>query len=139
MRPDSTCASCTSQIRSKLMGVPPFSGFARHDRPGGRNSSLGRARRRRSGLADDLARRLVVAQAEEARVAQAPGAGPLREADLRDELGLDPRDPAFLDRGGVGERRVVAGPGAPARAPGPPPRPGAAAGGLFPRAGPRTL
>src|SRR3954452_8441798 len=68
-----------------------------------------------SALAHDLGRRLVVAEAEEARVAQAAGAGPLREADLGDELGLDPRHAALLDRGGVGEGRVVAVQGAQAR------------------------
>src|SRR4051812_29875262 len=66
----------------------------------------------RSTLADHLARGLVVAQAEEARVAQAAGARPLGEAGLRDELRLDPRDPRFFDRRAVGERRI----GAPERA-----------------------
>src|SRR4051794_9983257 len=62
-----------------------------------------------SALPDHLARVLVVAQAEEARMAQAPRARPLGERDLGDELGLHPRDPALADRRGVGERRVVAG------------------------------
>src|SRR4051794_41978181 len=100
------------------------------DRPGGRNSS-------RSALAHDGARGLVVAQAEEARMAQAPGAGPLGEADLGDELGLDPGHVALADRAGVGERRVVAAPrargggggarGAPGGAPARPGRAGAGA------------
>ena len=45
---------------------------------------------------------LSIAQAEEARVAQAAGAGPLGEAELADELGLDPRRVAEPRR--VGER-----------------------------------
>src|SRR3954451_20091018 len=75
-----------------------------------------RRRGRNSSLADDLRRRLVVPQTEEARVAQAAGAGPLREADLRHELRLDPRDAGLLDRRRVGERRIVAVPRAQPRA-----------------------
>src|SRR3954469_10426607 len=41
-------------------------------------------------LAHDLGGRLVLAQPEVARVAQAPVARPLREADLGDERRLDP-------------------------------------------------
>ena len=52
---------------------------------------------------------LVVPQAEEARVAQAAGARPFGEAELADELGLDPRRVAVAGR--VGERRVVAAQG----------------------------
>src|SRR3954447_24980773 len=71
------------------------------DTPGRRGQTGG------SALAHDRLRGLVVAQAEEARVAQAPGAGPLGEADLGDELRLDPGHVALADRAGVGERRVV--------------------------------
>src|SRR4051795_13356008 len=63
---------------------------------------------RGSPLADHVRGGLVVAQAEEARMAQPAGAGPLGEADLRDELRGGPRDAALLDRRRVGERRVVA-------------------------------
>src|SRR3954452_3542173 len=63
---------------------------------------------RGSPLADHVGGGLVVAQAEEARMAQPAGAGPLGEADLRDELRGGPRDAALLDRRRVGERRVVA-------------------------------
>ena len=52
-------------------------------------------------LAHDVARRLVLAQADELRVAQAPVRGPLAEADLCDELRLDP--------GRAQPRRVAAG------------------------------
>src|SRR4051812_22305976 len=64
----------------------------------------GRTRRSARGLADDVLGRLVVAQAEEARLAQAPGAGPLLEGDLGDESRLRPVGArhARLDR--VGER-----------------------------------
>jgi hypothetical protein len=54
-------------------------------------------------LADDILGRLVVAQAEEARVAEAPVTCPLSEADLYDEPRLDPCRVPFLDL--VGERR----------------------------------
>src|SRR3954465_16061088 len=57
-------------------------------------------------LAHDLAGRLVLAQPEIARVAQAAVARPLREADLGDELRLDPGDVPLAHL--VAERRVVA-------------------------------
>ena len=66
-----------------------------------------RPRRSRRALPDDLLGPLVVAQAEEARMAQPPVAGPLAEADLGDEPGLDPAG-ALGDRADVGERRRVA-------------------------------
>ena len=70
-------------------------------------SSRRRASRPSAALADDLGRGLVVAQAEEARVAQAAVARPLAEADLGDELAARPRSTcALADL--VGERRVVA-------------------------------
>ena len=50
-------------------------------------------------------RGLVVAQAEEARVAQTAVAGPLGEPDLGDELRLDPGHAALADRCRVRERR----------------------------------
>src|SRR3954454_22064352 len=51
-------------------------------------------------FAHHLAGALVLAQPEEARLAHAAGGGPLREADLRDELRADPVHPrgARLDR-----------------------------------------
>ena len=60
-------------------------------------ASVPRARPRSRGL--------VVAQAEEARVAQPAVARPLGEADLRDELGLDPGHVALL----IARRRRTAG------------------------------
>src|SRR5207244_12396684 len=51
-------------------------------------SSLSLVRGR--SLAHNLARVLVVAQAQEARVAESPVAGPLAEPHLHDQLGLDP-------------------------------------------------
>ena len=57
-------------------------------------------------FADHLSRRLVVPEAEEAGVAQSAVARPLGEADLGDELRLDPCHVAFLDRLWCGERRV---------------------------------
>jgi hypothetical protein len=48
-------------------------------------------------LADDVARRLVFAQAPERRVAEASVVGPLGELDLGHELGPDP-----VDAGGAG-------------------------------------
>src|SRR4051794_41877233 len=82
------------------------------DTPGRRGQTGG------SALAHDRARGLVVAQAEEARMAQPPGAGPLGEADLGDELRLDPRHVALPDRAGGGERRGGAAPRAPGGGPG---------------------
>ena len=55
---------------------------------------------------DDLRGGLVEAQALEARMAQAAGAGPLGEADLADELRLDPGRVAEARR--VDERGVLA-------------------------------
>ena len=59
----------------------------------------------------DVARRLVVAQAEERGVTDAAALGPLGEADLRDELGVDEvclaLGGATLER--VGERGRIAG------------------------------
>src|SRR4051812_49738229 len=72
------------------------------DTPGRRGQTGG------SAPAHHPPRGVIVAQARETRVAQPPGAGPLGEADLGDELGLDPRHVALPDRAGVGERRVVA-------------------------------
>src|SRR3954468_6471279 len=60
--------------------------------------ALSRVSSPRRRLAHHLARRLVVAQPEEARVSQASVARPLGEADLRHELWLHPRDAALADR-----------------------------------------
>src|SRR3954447_21038548 len=79
------------------------------DTPGRRGQTGG------SALAHDRARGLVVAQAEEARMAQPPGAGPLGEADLGDELRLDPRHVALPDRAGGGAQRGRAGHGGASR------------------------
>ena len=57
-------------------------------------------------LADDFDAVLVDPQAQEARVAQAAVAGPFGEAELGDELRLDPGDVAEARR--VVERGVVA-------------------------------
>ena len=68
----------------------------------------GRARSRWSGaLAHHFARRLVVAQAEEPGVAQAPSGGPLAEPELCDELRHDPVDAPLADRPRVRERGRV--------------------------------
>src|SRR5262245_59804734 len=56
-------------------------------------------------LADHLHGLLVVAQPEEARLAQPTVACPLGKADLRDELGPGPMR-ASRDRPGVDERRL---------------------------------
>jgi hypothetical protein len=48
-------------------------------------------------VADDLAGGLVVAEPQEARVAQASVARPLAEADMRDEPRLDPDGAALAD------------------------------------------
>src|SRR5688572_30297740 len=66
-----------------------------------------------SRLARDVARVLVVAHAEEPRVAQAAVRGPLREPDLRHELRLDPGGAAHAGDLVVARERAR-GPPAPA-------------------------
>src|SRR5580704_5386214 len=61
-----------------------------------------------SSLADHLRGGLVVAQTEEAGVAQATVASPLGEPDLGHELRLDPGHVPLFDRRWFGERRVGA-------------------------------
>src|SRR5438067_849564 len=65
---------------------------------------------RRVGLADDLARVLVVAEPEEARLADDPFEGPFGERDLAHELGSHParRAPHRRRRWGI-ERALVGG------------------------------
>ena len=80
---------------------------------GGRLGALGRR------LADDLARRLVLAQPAEGGVAQDAVGGPGAELDLGDELGLDPDDAARRVGGQLlGERRGLAARAARAARPG---------------------
>src|SRR3954447_10388712 len=63
----------------------------------------------RSGrtLAHDVARPLVLAQSEEARLTQPAGAGPLGEADLGDEPRLDPVGALRQRLDGLAEGRLV--------------------------------
>ena len=80
-------------------GTATLSGWLIRSRAGRPGSSS------RSSLPHHLARGLVVAQAEEARMAQPAVAGPLGEADLRDQLGLDPG--ARRARGSRSRRRTA--------------------------------
>ena len=68
--------------------------------------SAASARQAPSALSHDAVRLLVVAQAEIDRVAQDPVVGPLREADLRDELGPDPVR-GFVAGDLAGKRRLL--------------------------------
>src|SRR5436305_1886280 len=56
-------------------------------------------------LADDLARLLVVAEAEVSGMSKLPVTGPFAEADLRHEFGPDPVDALARDALDIGERR----------------------------------